>query len=225
MPEKPDRSFLLDPFPFYAKMRCESPVAGDAKGGSWVIAEILGVPVRDRESFKRWSDGAVLNDPQRGRHGLAALPEQAGAAGVRGDGRLEELLAEARAAAADDDPGAGLEKLLRYGLRCQLDDVGLAAVLRSPKSALARTSRLCGPTWTPPWASCWMTPASRAPSGKASGPTTSGACCAASSTRCGWALATAPRSTGTSACSSAAYAPTASPPGTRVPRVLHPPES
>ncbi len=153
-----DRSFLLDPFPWYARMRRESPVLGDAESGSWiafsyedaqrvltdygtfsskvpfppeqkdftqslnfidpprhksirslvqqaftwkrveemepritelvhelidaievrdetdlvaefavplpviVIAEILGVPVEDREDFKRWSDGAVSND-------------------------------------------------------------------------------------------------------------------------------------------------------------------
>lgn len=55
---------------------------------------------------------------------------------------LERLLAEARAAADDDDPGAGLERLLRYALRRQLDDVGLATVLRSSESACAATSRL-----------------------------------------------------------------------------------
>lgn len=153
-----DHSFLLDPFPWYARMRRESPVLGDAQSGSWiafsyeeaqrvltdygtfsskvpfppeqkdftqspnfidpprhksirslvqqaftrkrveemepritelvhelidaiqardetdlvaefavplpviVIAEILGVPVEDREDFKRWSDGAVSNE-------------------------------------------------------------------------------------------------------------------------------------------------------------------
>ena len=55
---------------------------------------------------------------------------------------FERLVAEARAAADDDDPGAGLERLLRYALRRQLDDVGLAAVLRSSESALAETSQL-----------------------------------------------------------------------------------
>lgn len=55
---------------------------------------------------------------------------------------LERLLAEARAAADDDDPGAGLERLLRYALRRQLDDVGLATVLRFSESACAETSRL-----------------------------------------------------------------------------------
>ncbi|WP_294563511.1 TetR/AcrR family transcriptional regulator [uncultured Arthrobacter sp.] len=57
-------------------------------------------------------------------------------------GGFEQLLAEAQSAAADDDPGAGLERLLRYGIRLQLGDVGLAAVLRSPECACARTSRL-----------------------------------------------------------------------------------
>ena len=55
---------------------------------------------------------------------------------------FERLLAEARAAADDDDPGMGLERLLRYGLRCQLEDAALAAVLRSSESVCARTSRL-----------------------------------------------------------------------------------
>lgn len=51
-------------------------------------------------------------------------------------------------AAADDDPGAGLERLLRYGLRCQLEDASLAAVLRSPESAGARTSQLWADLFT-----------------------------------------------------------------------------
>ena len=55
---------------------------------------------------------------------------------------FELLLAEARKAAADEDPGAGLEHLLRYGLHSQLNDAGLAAVLRSTESAYARTSEL-----------------------------------------------------------------------------------
>lgn len=157
-PDQTDRSFLLDPFPWYARMRRESPVAVDAETGSYiafshedakrvlsdyrtfsskvpfppemedftqgpihmdpprhksvrslvqqsftlkrvnemepritelvhelidavegrgvmdlvaefaiplpviVIAEILGIPVEDREDFKRWSDGVVLGD-------------------------------------------------------------------------------------------------------------------------------------------------------------------
>ena len=52
MPEKPDRSFLLDPFPFYAKMRRESPVAGDAKGGSWVTFSYEGA-----ERVLQWPKG------------------------------------------------------------------------------------------------------------------------------------------------------------------------
>lgn len=35
-PEPLDRSFLLDPFPFYARMRRESPVAAGAEGGAFV---------------------------------------------------------------------------------------------------------------------------------------------------------------------------------------------
>ena len=55
---------------------------------------------------------------------------------------FEQLLVEARGAAADEDPGAGLDRLLRYGLWRQLDDPGLAAVLASSESACAQTSRL-----------------------------------------------------------------------------------
>ena len=55
---------------------------------------------------------------------------------------FERLLVEARAAADDGDPGAGLERLLHFGSRCLLEDVGLATVLRSPESAGARASRL-----------------------------------------------------------------------------------
>jgi AcrR family transcriptional regulator len=57
-------------------------------------------------------------------------------------GSFEQLLAEAQAAADDDDPGAGLERLLRFALRSLLEDVGLATVLRSPESASAGASRL-----------------------------------------------------------------------------------
>ncbi len=31
-----DRSFLLDPFPWYARMLRESPVLGDTQSGSWI---------------------------------------------------------------------------------------------------------------------------------------------------------------------------------------------
>lgn len=55
---------------------------------------------------------------------------------------FEQLLTEARGAAADEDPGAGLDRLLRYGLRSQLDDPGLAAVLGSSESACPQTSQL-----------------------------------------------------------------------------------
>jgi len=55
---------------------------------------------------------------------------------------FERLLSEAWAAADDDDPGRGLDRLLRYGLRCQLEDAALAAVLRSSESVCARTSEL-----------------------------------------------------------------------------------
>ncbi|CAA9453475.1 MAG: Transcriptional regulator, AcrR family [uncultured Rubrobacteraceae bacterium] len=59
-------------------------------------------------------------------------------------GGFERLVVEARKAADDDNPGAGLERLLRYGVRSQIEDVGLAAVLRSSGSARAETSRLRG---------------------------------------------------------------------------------
>ena len=55
---------------------------------------------------------------------------------------FERLVDEARSAAVDDDPGAGLERLLRYGIRLQLEDLGLAIVLRSAESACDETSRL-----------------------------------------------------------------------------------
>lgn len=56
---------------------------------------------------------------------------------------LEQLVAEAQAAAADDDPGASLERLLRGTLRGQLlARDGLASVLRSSEKAMARTSHL-----------------------------------------------------------------------------------
>ena len=57
-------------------------------------------------------------------------------------GSFEELVDEARSAAADEDPGAGLERLLRFTLRRQLKDAGLAEVLRSSESACSRTSQL-----------------------------------------------------------------------------------
>lgn len=57
-------------------------------------------------------------------------------------GSFEQLLLEARAAAADEDPAAGLEHLLRSVLDCQLNDAGLAAVLRSSENACDKTSAL-----------------------------------------------------------------------------------
>ena len=57
-------------------------------------------------------------------------------------GSFERLVEEARAAADDADPAAGLERLLRSVLKGQLNDVGLAAVLRSSENACARTSAL-----------------------------------------------------------------------------------
>ncbi len=57
-------------------------------------------------------------------------------------GSFERLVEEARAAADDADPAAGLERLLRSVLNCQLNDVGLAAVLRSSENACDQTSAL-----------------------------------------------------------------------------------
>jgi AcrR family transcriptional regulator len=124
-------------------------------------------------------------------------------------GSFEQLLAEARAAAADDDPGAGLERLLRYGIRRQLSDVGLAAVLRSSESACARTSRLRADLLEAVGRGCWSAPARPAPFGRRSGPTTSGFCRAASCRRCGQVAATKPRSNATRMSFCAASAPVA----------------
>src|SRR6266700_3297204 len=55
---------------------------------------------------------------------------------------FEGLLVQARAAAEEEEPAAGLERLLRAALTCQLDDVGLAIVLQSHESACAQTSQL-----------------------------------------------------------------------------------
>ena len=54
---------------------------------------------------------------------------------------LEKLVAEARTA-ADDDPTAGLARLLHAVLGAQLNDAGLGAVLSSSESAYAQTSEL-----------------------------------------------------------------------------------
>ena len=57
-------------------------------------------------------------------------------------GSFEKLLVEAQAAAAEEDPVIGLARLLRAALTCQLEDAGLAAVLRSPKNACVETLKL-----------------------------------------------------------------------------------
>lgn len=59
-------------------------------------------------------------------------------------GSFTRLLDEARAAAADADPGRGMDRLLRTALDCLLDDVGLAAVLQSGQAACTETSDLLG---------------------------------------------------------------------------------
>jgi AcrR family transcriptional regulator len=53
-----------------------------------------------------------------------------------------ELVREAALAAADDDPAAGLERLLRHALRRQLTDLGLATVLASGDFECPATLRL-----------------------------------------------------------------------------------
>ena len=55
---------------------------------------------------------------------------------------FRQLLEEAKAAAEDTDPAAGLEQLLGSVLRAQLGDAGLAAVLRSSENALDETTAL-----------------------------------------------------------------------------------
>lgn len=57
-------------------------------------------------------------------------------------GSFEKLLIQAQAAAAEEDSAVGLERLLRAALTCQLEDAGLAAVLRSSESACTETSAL-----------------------------------------------------------------------------------
>ncbi|MFC6079647.1 TetR/AcrR family transcriptional regulator [Sphaerisporangium aureirubrum] len=56
--------------------------------------------------------------------------------------RFQQLVAEAQAAAADEDALAGLHRLLRYALGRALDDAGFAAVLASASDADAQTSRM-----------------------------------------------------------------------------------
>ena len=52
------------------------------------------------------------------------------------------LVSEAEAAAGNPDVTAGLTRLLRAALRCQLTDPSLAAVLSTPSSACAETVQL-----------------------------------------------------------------------------------
>lgn len=56
--------------------------------------------------------------------------------------RFRELVEEARAAAADEDPLAGLRRLLRFTLARALEDSGFAAVLESATDTDARTVEL-----------------------------------------------------------------------------------
>lgn len=55
---------------------------------------------------------------------------------------FERLVDEARSAADDPDPAAGFTRLLRFSLRCQLDDIGLATILASPEFECPQTMRL-----------------------------------------------------------------------------------
>ncbi|MFJ5917267.1 TetR/AcrR family transcriptional regulator [Streptomyces ardesiacus] len=54
--------------------------------------------------------------------------------------RFRELIAEAQAAVAADDPRAGLHRLLRFALDRMLDDPDFAAVLESSADASVQTS-------------------------------------------------------------------------------------
>ncbi|WTP19289.1 TetR/AcrR family transcriptional regulator [Streptomyces sp. NBC_00191] len=56
--------------------------------------------------------------------------------------RFRELVAEAQAAAADEDALGGLHRLLRFTLARALDDSGLAAVLESASDTEEQTSAL-----------------------------------------------------------------------------------
>ncbi|WP_236654827.1 TetR/AcrR family transcriptional regulator [Streptacidiphilus anmyonensis] len=56
--------------------------------------------------------------------------------------RFAQLVDEARAAAEEPDPLAGLHRLLRYALARSLDDPEFAAVLESSRDAEAQTSAL-----------------------------------------------------------------------------------
>ncbi len=56
--------------------------------------------------------------------------------------RFQELVLEARAAAADEDAFAGLRRLLRFTLARALEDTGFAAVLESANDAEAHTSAM-----------------------------------------------------------------------------------
>ncbi|MFI1731438.1 TetR/AcrR family transcriptional regulator [Streptomyces acidicola] len=56
--------------------------------------------------------------------------------------RFQELVDEARTAAADEDALAGLHRLLRFTLMRMVDDTGFAAVLESASDAEAQTSAL-----------------------------------------------------------------------------------
>ena len=56
--------------------------------------------------------------------------------------RFSSFVREAQAAAADEDPLAGLHRLLRFTLGRALDDAGFAAVLGSASDADAQTSAM-----------------------------------------------------------------------------------
>ncbi|MEU1401936.1 TetR/AcrR family transcriptional regulator [Streptomyces sp. NPDC005728] len=56
--------------------------------------------------------------------------------------RFRELVAEAQAAADEEDALAGLHRLLRFALDRALHDPGFAAVLESPRDAEAQTSAM-----------------------------------------------------------------------------------
>jgi AcrR family transcriptional regulator len=53
---------------------------------------------------------------------------------------LERLAADMQAAAEEDDPAAGLERVLRGALTLQLEDVGLKAALELPEDLCGQTS-------------------------------------------------------------------------------------
>lgn len=110
--------------------------------------------------------------------------------------RFRELLEEAEAAAAVEDPMTGLRRLLRFTLDRMLDDPDFATVLESAGDADVRTSQMKAEldrTVMSLLDGARLAGAVRGPSG----PRTYAVCCAAWDTRCAPAAATSGISTST----------------------------